>query len=123
MATREEIESLKEGWVRDACWDIEDTPGFEEHREELAAFHKQMNELWQQKEIAEMQSTQETYEAHLDPVFETEMAVQDIIDAAYLNDPAFSQAQAMVAIARILYSLNDSVNRLLNLITAAQSEE
>jgi len=39
MVIREEIEKLKESWLHDPCWDIEDTEGFEEHREELLAFH------------------------------------------------------------------------------------
>lgn len=33
--TKEEIDDLKVQWVRGSEWDIEDTPGFEAHREEL----------------------------------------------------------------------------------------
>ena len=46
MATRDEIEKLKESWLEDPCWDIEDTQGFEEHREELLAYHDQMRVQW-----------------------------------------------------------------------------
>ena len=46
MATRDEIEKLKESWLNDPCWDIEDTEGFEEHREELLAYHDQMRVQW-----------------------------------------------------------------------------
>lgn len=46
MATRDEIEKLKESWLKDPCWDIEDTEGFEEHREELLAYHDQMRVQW-----------------------------------------------------------------------------
>ena len=38
MATAQEIKELKTGWLADDCWDIEDTPGFEEHYNELLAF-------------------------------------------------------------------------------------
>lgn len=38
MATAREIEKLKTEWLEDDCWDIEDTPGFEEHYHELLAF-------------------------------------------------------------------------------------
>lgn len=38
--TRDEIEALKEGWKRDPIWDIEDTEGFEQHREELLAWRR-----------------------------------------------------------------------------------
>jgi hypothetical protein len=38
MKTGEEIEDLKRNWRMDAFWDIEDTEGFEEHKEELLKF-------------------------------------------------------------------------------------
>jgi len=38
MKTRHDIEVLKAGWVRDPCWNIETTPGFETHASELHAF-------------------------------------------------------------------------------------
>ncbi len=33
--TREEIEALKKDWLKDPCWDIEATEGFEAHHDEL----------------------------------------------------------------------------------------
>lgn len=44
--TRDEIEKLKKSWLHDPCWDIEDTEGFEEHRDELLAFRKEQDEKW-----------------------------------------------------------------------------
>lgn len=41
MKTIEEVEKLKEGWKKDPCWDIEDTEGFEEYRDELHSFRLQ----------------------------------------------------------------------------------
>lgn len=38
MKTSEEIENLKTQWKQDPCWDIEDTEGFEDHKDELIAF-------------------------------------------------------------------------------------
>jgi len=38
MKTAQEIEQLKSEWLSDPLWDIEDTPGFEEHRAELIAY-------------------------------------------------------------------------------------
>lgn len=35
---RAEVEALKASWLRDPCWDIEDTEGFEAFRDELKAF-------------------------------------------------------------------------------------
>lgn len=45
--TPEEIEALKKSWVNDPCWDIEDSEGFEAHKEELLAFRKEEEARWQ----------------------------------------------------------------------------
>jgi len=42
--TKEDIEQLKEDWSSDLGWDIEDTDGFEEHKEELLAYRRQSEE-------------------------------------------------------------------------------
>jgi len=47
--TRDDIETLKAVWLKDPCWDIEQTEGFEAHREELAAFHEQKRQEWKAK--------------------------------------------------------------------------
>lgn len=56
LETRRLIEDLKENWKKDPCWDIEDTEGFESHREELLAWRKeyeaQREEKWRQREQA-----------------------------------------------------------------------
>lgn len=36
--TREAVEKLKEDWLHDGVWDIEETEGFEAYREELYQF-------------------------------------------------------------------------------------
>jgi len=41
MKTAEEIEALKLEWASDPCWDLEDTEGFEDHREDLLAYRRQ----------------------------------------------------------------------------------
>jgi len=38
MKTREEVENLKANWREDPCWNIEDTQGFNEHKDELLAY-------------------------------------------------------------------------------------
>ncbi len=38
MKTQNEIEALKRNWKSDPIWDIEETEGFEGHREELREF-------------------------------------------------------------------------------------
>jgi predicted ArsR family transcriptional regulator len=38
MKTREQIEKLKQSWIHDGCWDLENTEGFEEYFMELSIF-------------------------------------------------------------------------------------
>jgi hypothetical protein len=40
------VDTLKAQWLRDPCWDIEDTEGFEDHREELLAYRFAQEERW-----------------------------------------------------------------------------
>lgn len=47
IKTPEEIEALKWNWVNDPCWDIEDTEGFEAHRDELAVFRQEREAVWE----------------------------------------------------------------------------
>lgn len=42
MKSREEVEKLKRDWRRDPVWDIYDTEGFEDYRDELAEYQKQV---------------------------------------------------------------------------------
>ena len=54
--TQEELDTLKHDWCGDACWDIEDTAGFEDHRAELLQYRLEMEAKWkatQEKEKAE----------------------------------------------------------------------
>lgn len=53
--TREEVEALKENWVKDPCWDIEDTEEFGDYREELLAFRKDKEVIWEQQREASRQ--------------------------------------------------------------------
>ena len=46
MKTQLEIDALKRSWQRDPCWDIEETEGFEEHKEELLTFRKETEAQW-----------------------------------------------------------------------------
>lgn len=46
MATKEELQKLKQNWLNDPIWDIEDTEGFEDHYEELKAYRKEREAVW-----------------------------------------------------------------------------
>jgi len=49
MKNREEVETLKRQWEKDACWDIEETEGFEEYREELLRYRLDCEEKWKKQ--------------------------------------------------------------------------
>jgi hypothetical protein len=46
MATGADIAELKSQWRRDPCWDIEETAGFEAHRDELTAYREKCEREW-----------------------------------------------------------------------------
>lgn len=48
--TPQEIEQLKKNWLANPEWDIEDTEGFETHREELLAFRNEKRAEWEAKQ-------------------------------------------------------------------------
>lgn len=52
MKTRHDIEGLKSGWLRDPCFDIEGTEGFEAHACELHAFRLAAEARWKAAEDA-----------------------------------------------------------------------
>jgi hypothetical protein len=53
---REEVDKLKAVWAADPCWDIEDTEGFEAHREELIAFRQEVESRIQQEWIRKLET-------------------------------------------------------------------
>lgn len=50
MKTRAKIEALKNNWLKDPCWDIENTEGFADHVEELLNFRRQIEAEWKAKQ-------------------------------------------------------------------------
>ena len=52
--TAQEIADLKASWLRDPCWDIETTEGFEAHANELLAYRVMMEDKWQAEADARM---------------------------------------------------------------------
>lgn len=50
MKTRAKIEALKNNWLKDPCWDIENTEGFADHVEELLNFRRQTEAEWKAKQ-------------------------------------------------------------------------
>ena len=47
MKTQEQVTQLKRDWEGDPNWDLEETEGFEEHREELLAYRLAKEAEWE----------------------------------------------------------------------------
>ncbi|MGJ0847803.1 hypothetical protein ACR77J_14020 [Tissierella praeacuta] len=46
---REEIEKLKKNWERDPFWDLYETEGFEDYKEELKEHQERMEAIWEKE--------------------------------------------------------------------------
>ena len=57
--SKEKIQGLKDAWVNDPCWDIEDSEGFEDHREELIVFRKEQEKIWDMESNQRLQAKAE----------------------------------------------------------------
>jgi len=44
--SKEDIKLLKENWIKDPCWDIEDTEGFEQYHCTLLAYRRICEAEW-----------------------------------------------------------------------------
>jgi hypothetical protein len=53
VRTGAEIEELKAQWIRDPCWDIETTEGFEAHHFELRKFRRATEAEWKANAVPE----------------------------------------------------------------------
>ena len=51
---RGEIDELKAGWASDPCFDIEDTEGFEDVKDELRQFRFLMEAKWAEQRMARL---------------------------------------------------------------------
>lgn len=47
VKTRKEVEELKEMWLSDPVWDLAETEGFEEYKEELKKFQEEKEAEWE----------------------------------------------------------------------------
>lgn len=53
---KEQIEELKRQWLSDPSWDIEDTDGFEAHRQELYVFRLETENKQLREQVEKLNS-------------------------------------------------------------------
>lgn len=54
LRTPEEVADLQARWLADPCWDLEETPGFEAHRETLLQFRQNAEAAWSAERAARL---------------------------------------------------------------------
>jgi len=57
MKTAQEIQSLKINWSNDPNWDIEETEGFEEHKQELYIYRLEVENKTMRRKLDEIYET------------------------------------------------------------------
>lgn len=103
MKTEEEVRALKVNWQADPMWDIEDTEGFEEHREELLAFRQKCEEGW---------AKAAAYRNERSTKYQRDCAVQAVNDGDRLDRPEYSNMSYLSAIAHGILALVAELERL-----------
>lgn len=61
--TPEEIAELKAAWLADPYWVLEDTPGFEAHRDELRRYRLETHEKQEQERLTKLLELDEHFQA------------------------------------------------------------
>ena len=100
---REEVGRLKAQWAADPCWDIEDTEGFEEHKEELHEYRLAMEAKW------DAESKQKLLN---DPAY---LAKDHLREAREARDNSWPQSEAyhlQVAQVQAILALVDRLDKM-----------
>ena len=66
MQTKEEIKKLKNDWLEDPCWDIEQTEGFSKHKKELLIFSLTKQLEWANERIKKLENFRQTIQEFLE---------------------------------------------------------
>lgn len=64
--TKEEIHNLKVSWYSDPIWDIEETEGFEDHKEELKAYRMKCEKEWERKRVSKLEEKANTLKCSIE---------------------------------------------------------
>lgn len=74
--TEKQIQDLKDNWILDPCWDIEDTEGFEYYKEDLKIFRLE-HEIQQQRNYdLRIKKLSRTYGTHSPTLIEKLISIE-----------------------------------------------
>lgn len=108
-ADRAAVESLKQNWAKDPCWDLEETEGFKEYREELKAFAEQKEKEWEEFRA---KVKQDRIEAEVEAIAER---AQQLGLGYTRNDPGEAATRAII-VERAIDRLTAAVESLAALV-------
>ncbi|SHH06236.1 hypothetical protein [Tepidibacter thalassicus] len=78
---RTDVEKLKKGWLDDPCWDIEDTEGFEEYKDELLKFRLEQEKKWEKEiEIEEKEIDEKARELGIEGLYRLILEHRELLD-------------------------------------------
>jgi hypothetical protein len=98
IRTEEELQLLKNNWLQDGSWDIENTEGFEAHHDQLLAWRQEQERSWEERQRQKRETL-------------LGWTQDDLIYAAMDNQqhPEVATMYAQIAIAKSLAKLAECV--------------
>ena len=102
MKTREQVECLKDNWRCDPCWDIYETEGLEEYRDELVTFQTNMNQEWRAREYNKIYD------------FAQGLGIETIGNAG--DEPNLSLARYLIAIDKRISDIEEKIERNFHIL-------
>lgn len=54
MKTKEQVEKLKQNWIKDPCWDIYESKGFEDYRDELFKYQQRIEKAQEELHLEKL---------------------------------------------------------------------
>lgn len=83
----ERLRLLKENWMDDACWDIEETEGFEKYKKELKIFRLEQEKKWEAERRKQLEKDFAEYGTHSEKLLNRikflEQKVQEMEDKIF----------------------------------------
>lgn len=124
MKTREEVDGLKADWTRDPCWDLVDSEGFEEYREELAQYENKMKAIWAQQRRERVFDAAHRYGFVRD--ISRGMGVHAVVTGGHIDETKFGEAMLALearfdGIATLLDEKDNVISELEGKIGSLQS--
>jgi hypothetical protein len=92
MKTRKEVDDLKAQWKADPCWDIWNTEGFEQYKDELYTFQERVEKEWHDAEVARLAAKAADLKCSVELVQRIERLERDVEKSLALIDRLFSNA-------------------------------